>query len=61
MLRQVRHLHAGSTEETESTYRNVRHQGDSRLRPYETECLDHPILPYPIPIISYPIETIRVI
>jgi len=42
-----------------SRYRNVRHQGDSRLRPYETEYPDHPILPYPA--LSYPIETIHVI
>jgi hypothetical protein len=42
-----------------SRYRNVRYQGDSRLRPYETEYPDHPILP--CPALSYPIETIHVI
>jgi hypothetical protein len=54
MLRQARQLHAGSMEVNESRYWNVHHQVDFSLRPYETEYLDHPILPYPI-------ETIHVI
>ena len=37
------------TEVNESRHRNVRRQGDARLRPYKTEYLDHPILPYCIP------------